>query len=328
MKQNVEPKAKSRPLASGNTLEKYLYKQGLANSSVKGYYKIILDFIAWSDGQNIETENTLPTDITAYIHHLRKKKLANATLNMRVKVLQLFFEYQIEQGQRSDNPAKHIKIRGVKRKKLYPIFSKEELEKLYQSYEIPNEEISYNNKNWFMMHKLSRQRNKTIIGLMIWQGLTTPEINRLTVKDVKLREGKIYIAGSRKSAERTLELQPQQIIELMEYQLATRNELLKHCKTPGEEFFISAPPTGSKESHRNDAFHVWKRLSQEIRKQNPKFINFKQVRTSVITHWLGEKNLRLVQYMAGHKYVSTTETYLVNQVEDLQADIEQFHPIG
>jgi integrase/recombinase XerD len=32
--------------------------------------------------------------------------------------------------------------------------------------------------------------------------------------------------------------------------------------------------------------------------------------------------------MAGHRYVSSTEGYLVNQMEDLQSDIEQFHPIG
>lgn len=311
-----------------STLEAYLYKQGLANSSVKSYYKIILDFITWCDTQNIEVENTLPADVTAYIHTLKRKKLANTTLNMRVKVLRLFFEYQIEYNHRADNPAKHIKIRGVKRKKLYPLLSKEELEQLYQNYTVPTEDKKHNNKNNAIMHRLSRQRNKVIIGLMIWQGLTTPEVNRLTVKDVKLREGKIYIAGSRKSAERTLDLQPHQIIELMEYQMQTRVELLKYCKEPGEEFFISAPPSGRLVSERSDSFHIWKRLSQEIREQTPKFINFKQVRTSVITHWLGEKNLRLVQYMAGHKYVSTTETYLVNQVEDLQADIEQFHPIG
>lgn len=311
-----------------STLEEYFYKKGLSNSSVKSYYSYVLDFIAWLDKQGIEAENTINTDITAYLSYLRKKGLASVTLNLRLKVLKYFFDYQIEHEQRNNNPAKHIKIRGVKRKKLYPLLSKEELEQLYQSYQIPTEDKKHNNKNNAIMHRLSRQRNKVILGLMIWQGLITPDINKLTLKDVKLREGKIYIAGGRKSAERTLDLKPYQIIELMEYLQTTRNELLKYCKTPGEEFFISAPPSGKLVSERNDSFHVWKRLSQEIRQQNPKFINFKQVRTSVITHWLKGNNLRVVQYMAGHKYVSTTETYLANQVEDLQADIEQFHPIG
>jgi integrase/recombinase XerD len=65
-------------------------------------------------------------------------------------------------------------------------------------------------------------------------------------------------------------------------------------------------------------------LSQEIRKQDKNSINFKQVRTSVITHCLKQFNLREVQYRVGHRYVSSTEAYLVNQMEDVQADIDRF----
>jgi len=312
-----------------SSLEKYLYSKGLSKSTVEAYYKSILEFIAWLDKQNIEAEQARAADIMAYISQLRKKELSNATISIRLQTVKHFFDYQIEQAHIKRNPATHIKIRGIQRKKLYPIFSKEELESIYQNYQVTKEtEGKYNNRNWFNIYKLSRQRNKTILGLMIWQGLTTPEINRLLLQDVKLREGKIYITGSRKSAERTLELKPYQIMELMEYQLTTRAELLKLHENPGDEFFMSSPPVGEKKGKRNDAKNIWKRLSEEIREKNPKFINFKQVRTSVITHWLKGYNLREVQYMAGHKYVSSTEEYLVNQVEDLQADIEQFHPIG
>ena len=38
-------------------------------------------------------------------------------------------------------------------------------------------------------------------------------------------------------------------------------------------------------------------------------------------------NLREVQYMSGHKFVSSTEAYLVNDLEDLQEDIAKYHPI-
>ena len=120
-------------------------------------------------------------------------------------------------------------------------------------------------------------------------------------------------------------------MELMEYRLKTREELLRFYPNGSgpDRFYISAPAAGRKVSTTRDKpLEIWKRLSQEMKTQNPRFINFKQVRTSVITHWLGQHNLRQVQYMAGHKYVSTTETYLVNQVEDLQADIEKFHPIA
>ncbi len=115
-------------------------------------------------------------------------------------------------------------------------------------------------------------------------------------------------------------------MELMEYQFTTRAELLKYCKEDTNNLFISSPPVGKNYSSRTDIKEIWKRLSQEIKIQDKGFINFKQVRTSVITHWLKQFNLRQVQYMAGHRYVSSTEGYLVNQVEDLQADIDEFYP--
>lgn len=122
-------------------------------------------------------------------------------------------------------------------------------------------------------------------------------------------------------------------MELMEYQLTVRNELQKLLPiTIGANqtvrYFLPTPAAGKKAITDNDGTNIWKRLSGEIRNTKKKFINFRQVRTSVITHWLKQNNLRQVQYMAGHRYISSTESYLVNQMEDLQADIETFHPIG
>ncbi|CAM4113381.1 hypothetical protein SAMN06265348_103289 [Pedobacter westerhofensis] len=52
-----------------------------------------------------------------------------------------------------------------------------------------------------------------------------------------------------------------------------------------------------------------------------------QVRQSVITEWLKEKDLRTVQYMAGHRYVSSTERYKTNDLEDLKDALQKFHPL-
>jgi hypothetical protein len=32
--------------------------------------------------------------------------------------------------------------------------------------------------------------------------------------------------------------------------------------------------------------------------------------------------------MAGHRYVSSTEAYQINNIEELQDDIKKYHPIG
>jgi integrase/recombinase XerD len=342
----------SSQLPVASSLKNYLQQKDLSKATIQHYNSQALAFITWCDIQNIAVENCTSTDITSYLKHLQNKGQQNKTRNINLNVLKHFFEWQIQAEQRQDNPAKHIKIRGIKTKKLYPTFDKQELESLYRSYEIPSDEHNKSKCNWFNNYKLSKQRNKAILSLMIYQGLCTDEVNRLRIQDIKLKEGTVFIAGTRNSNERTLELKPHQIMELMEYQLTTRKELLKLKKSailikvaepvepkiaepvvlkvgePVEAYFLPTPAAGKKTITANDGIHIWKRLSQEIRKTNNKFINFKQVRTSVITHWLKQYNLRQVQYMAGHKYVSSTETYLANQIEDLQTDIEQFHPIG
>ena len=116
----------------------------------------------------------------------------------------------------------------------------------------------------------------------------------------------------------------------MEYQLTTRKELLNN--QTNEQYFIPSLPVGKKSvdcgQKAVDTTNIWKALSKEIKTQNKKFINFQQIRTSIITHWLKQYNLRQVQYMAGHRFISSTERYLANQVEELQLDIDTFHPIG
>ena len=315
--------------------KQYLQAKDLSKATIQHYTSLATAYITWCDMQNIEVENSTSTEVTSYLKHLQNKGQQNKTRNFALNIIKHFFDWQIQTERRTDNPAKHIKIRGTKHKILYPIFTKQELESLYHSYEIPADDHKKANCNWFAYYKLSKQRNKAILSLMVYQGLCTDEVNRLTVKDINLREGSIFIAGSRKSNERTLELKPHQIMELMEYAMQARQELSKlQAPSPsgrageGLLYFLPTPSAGKKTISDNDGINIWKRLSEDIRAKNGKFINFKQVRTSVITHWLKQHNLRQVQYMAGHRYISSTESYLANQMEDLQADIEQFHPIG
>jgi len=343
-KNNKEVKSREQS-ESGNSFKEYLQSQGKSKSTVSHYNNYILDFISYLDADQTEVNPDSywePTakEVLSYLNYLQKpvakggKGQENKTRNIRLNVIKQFFNWQIEQGQRADNPIAHLKIRGSKRQKLYPILSKQELAEIYISYTVPTKTHKKSKCNWFKTYQLAKQRNKAILSLMLNQGLTTPEVAKITLKDLKLKEGKIYIGGSRKSNERILALKSNQIIELMEYQYTTRSELLKFYPEPVEGsketetdlLFLSTPTAGKLKAVEEGNLQIWKGLRNDIRKYNPKFINFKQVRTSVITHWLKQYNLRQVQQMAGHRYVSSTEAYLVNQTEDLAKDIDEFHP--
>jgi len=309
-----------------NSFKEHLQSHGKSKSTVSHYNTYALDFLAWLDKDKTTIENATAKEVLSYLSHLQKRGQENKTRNIRLNVIKQFFNFQIDCGHRTENPVQHLKIRGTKTKKLYPILDKQQLDKIYNDYKIPDEKDERANRNWFESYRIGKARNKAILSLMINQGLTTPEVNNLQLNDLKLKEGKVFIGGGRKSNERILELKSNQIIELMEYQFTTRKELLKFCKEETNNLFISSPPFGRNYNVRTDCKEIWKRLSQELKKQNKGFINFKQVRTSVITHWLKQFNLRQVQYFAGHRYVSSTEGYLVNYTEDLQADIDEFYP--
>lgn len=45
-------------------------------------------------------------------------------------------------------------------------------------------------------------------------------------------------------------------------------------------------------------------------------------------YWLKHYNIREVQYMAGHRYISSTERYQQDDLESLHELIESLHPIG
>ncbi len=69
-------------------------------------------------------------------------------------------------------------------------------------------------------------------------------------------------------------------------------------------------------------------MFKAIRRQNPEILHPKQIRASVITYWLKNHNLRQVQYMAGYKYISSTERYQLNNLDELQSKQEKFHPLN
>ncbi len=267
-----------------STYKDYLQSIGHSKETVKAYAFYLMDFLSWTDGQAVEPESCASADVMAYLQHLQRKELSNISRKNYLIAVRHFFDWHIQRGTIESNPAKLIKLRGTQGRKLYQLLSKEELESIYHKYNAEQEPTG--KAQTYEIQRLSRQRNKAMLGLVIHQGLLTTEINELTLSDLKLKEGTVFIKGSRKSNERSLELKPQQILELMEYQLSTRKELLSFGNAGRDLLFLPAPASGQRIATANDGINIWKRLGQEVKAQNPRFKNFLQVRTAVITHWL------------------------------------------
>lgn len=304
------------------TFKNYLLSKGYSSQTSESYNRGLLQYVVWAETQKIEVEQSTYNEVISYVQYLKNRGLQQRSIQQSVNSIKHYFKWVVKRQLRNDNPTSNVNIKGVRQRKLHNTLSKQELEKLYNDFTIKEKENDLNkNQNWYAVSQLAKKRNKIILGMLIYQGLATTELSRITVNDLKLREGKIFVAGTRRSNERTLKLEAHQILDVMEYQLKTREEILK---LTGKETDLLFTSFGQSAKFHN----IISKLLPQLKKLNRNIKSVNQLRTSVITAWLKSYNLREVQYMAGHRYVSSTENYLANDLEDLQEDINKYHPIG
>ena len=287
----------------------YLEKNGYTTKSIPTYLKTQNQFTEWCNSYGTTAETIDYKTFLKYIEHLRERQLKPRTLKSYVSNLKIYFNYLTEENHRTENIIQNINIKGVKQEVIHNLLTQYELEDLYQSY---NTETG---------NPLARKRNKIMLGLLIYQGLTTHNLQQLQVENVQLYKGKIDILGTKKSNGRHLELKPWQLMELMEYINEVRPRILEQTNKETEQLFL---PLGSSLKLQNSL----SKITTELKKINHKFIDVKQIRTSVIVNWLKQHNLRKVQYLAGHRYISSTERYQQDDLENLHKTINTFHPFS
>ena len=297
--------------------QNYLIAKGYTTDTTTGMLKTTNKFLVWINEQAIEITTINYNDITAYIKTNQQRNIKARTTQIIITNVKHYLNYLVDAGILGSNPALALKLKNAKRKTVYNILTAEELETIYKTYQV---ELPINPKAPPQtLNKLSRKRNKVLLGLLIYQGLTAEDIKNLEVKHLELREGKITIPGTKRSNERILKLEPHQIFDLYDYVNEIRKEILRLTKKQSASLFISI---GTAHKLQNTI----QKLIEEIKEQNRHVVNLDQVRASIITNWLKHYNKRKVQYMAGHRYVSSTEAYEANNIESLQEDLQKYYP--
>ena len=284
----------------------YLKSKGMTPRTINGFKRVIGIFLNWVKKEQLDIEQVRYQDILLFMKHCQKKGASQRTIQHYLSVVKHFYDHLIEQGRKESNPVTGIKVQGVKRKTLYHIFEPHELHTIYNSYQDES---------------LKGKRNKVILSLLVYQGAKTEELVKMEVQDVKLKEGKIEIPGGAKSERRILKLEAHQIMELYDYVSHTRKEILSQSKQQTEKLLVSMEGGESFSS-------CMTRLMYWVKRKNKLVVNAKQLRASVIVKWLRQYNLRQVQYMAGHRYISSTESYQQSEMEGLTEEVNKFHPLG
>jgi integrase/recombinase XerD len=282
--------------------EQYLQAKRYSPSTITRYRLYEEVFTNWLAREQLTGEQATYNDVIAFMRHMHEKGKSKKTIHGQLNIMRHYFNYLTLEGRREDNPAAGVYVRGIVRKLPNNLLKMDELEELYRRYQL---QLNVD------------PAKKIMLGLLIYQGMHTEEITRLEAAHIMVREGKIFVKGTPHSNERWLPLQAHQVVELQQYLQANR---LK------EGIFL-ARPARVDASTRNIGNRM-RHMIVQLQKLNPKVINTNQIRNSVITFWLQQYNLRQVQYMAGHKYVSSTERYQVLNKDDLQNELQKHHPMS
>lgn len=289
----------------------YLEKEKYSSTTIEGYVKQAEKLTQWCKNNNTSPEGIDYKTILNYIKYLQEQKSSKKTVNHKIGSLKIYFKYLLSEFYRLDNPIENIHLKGIKRTIHYVILEPDELEDLYYSFETENIKDAY--------HRLTAKRNKILAGLLVYQGLTTTELIRLELEDLQLNKGKIYIKSGLKNNARTLELKPWQVMEFLEYIQVTREKIITRKHIESNRIFI---PNNKRLGNTMSS------IIKKLKKTNNKVINVHQIRASVITNWLKKYNLREVQVLAGHRYISSTERYVQDDLESLHEIVNNFHPIS
>ena len=284
----------------------YLYGKKLSEASRKSIIKQVNAFNQWIEAESIpDITEVSYNDIMAYVKHCSSSGNAQKTIAIKLTFLNHYFMWLVKEGEIPDNPVSNIHIKGIQRKHLCHSLKKEELDKLYHE---------------FNPAGAAGIRNKVMLGLIVYQALRVEELTSLTLKSLQLREGKIRIEAGRKTNGRTLTLESHQVVDLLEYISNARKELLELTGKETEQLFTSSG-TGDK------LLNTLQYILAQLKKQNTDVKDWKQLRASVITYWIAIYGLRKAQYLAGHRFISSTEEYQQQDLDELQGDIDRFHPL-
>lgn len=293
------------------TFEKYLRSKKYAAETIRQTRNYAGVFLEWLDGR--EVENVDYKMFTDFIFQLKETKSTKLTKRIILAVRHYYNSLVIDK-----NPAAGIHIRSKRNHILNQIASYKNLLDLYQNYQTLDDRT---------------KRNKVILGVLIYQGITSGELQQLEIGHVKLKEGKIYIPSHGKSNPRVLNLNAAQLLDLQEYTLLIRPRMLANVKgyRPGRKpNEISPMIYGRLFFSENGSANIKNSLVnmfRAIKKTYPKITSGKIIRSTVLAEWLKTEDIRIVQHKAGHRYVSSTERYNVYNLGELKDALKKYHPL-
>ncbi len=284
----------------------YLERKKYRPGTIEGIERYVKRFLQWLEDENLIVTSLTYSDLLSFVRKMRSQGISIHTLNCHLAGVQHYMEHLRRKGKVKHNPAVNLRVKGKTETLPSNLLSRDQLQEIYDSY-LPKTPM--------------QKRNKMILGFITCQGLVREELQRLEPGDLDLNKATVRIRKNVRLQARTLKLAAEQVLPLKEYIEKVRPELLELKGIGSEKLLISS---GSS----NHLKEVTRELIYCLRKKHPYFKNLLQLRCSLISHWAQEKNIREVQYMAGHNSIISTQRYTLANMDELKEQLGRFHPLS
>jgi len=307
----------------------YLLKKGLANTTIRQHEQNISLFLTWLNGESKLLKQCGYPEMIRFIDSSTVASNSfskrNRDINRILTSVTYYFDAVAEKNSLLNNPARNIRIRTHNKRLVHDLLEYNELIELYRYHK------SRTPRNI---------RNQVILGFLIFQGLTARELQNLMIEDLRFEEGQVLIRGDqynslkKGTAGRILPLEAIQMVDLVDYLGVIRPKILsgKYLNNSGRK-----PKRNRRVKNTNqvilslkgaaDLKNTLHHLFIDLKRGNSKIKSSSQLRQSLVAHWLTKFNLRRVQYLAGHRFVSSTEWYKGSNMEELKREIDAYHPL-
>ena len=283
----------------------YLQRKGLRPRTIESYLNELKTIQKVNQRTNLELDEYTYSDVMDFVKRRQRMGVGTRTINGELNTLRKYFNYLILEGLKGDNPAVGLIVKGAKKNTLYNLISQEKLEEIYknQTYDLPKD-----------------CRNKVILGLLIYQGLSIEELKRVNTFNIDIEEGVLTVPEGAKSNGRTITLLSKQLMPIMQYLGYKRQQLNPEKAERLNQLIIS-------EGSDDKITASLATIKRNLKKQYPEFQSWLQLRASVISQKVTPSNLRQMQYYFGFKYIDSVERYLEQSVDDLREELDRFFKV-
>lgn len=276
----------------------------MSDNTIEAYLRDIRNFCTFVKDRGVEApEQAANAEVVAFLMQLKQEGKAKATVNRKLAAIRTWFQYLVEEGQVSRNPALDIKSPKIARKEI-EYLSVEEVERLL---ELPDESPK-------------GIRDRAIMELIYATGIRASELIALEIDDVNVRMGFVTCDGENMKA-RIIPIGRPGRKAMEAYLYGSRQEILSRHPEERTLFvnYIGRPIT------RQGLWKILKEYGEEAELSHS--LTPQVLRNSFAVHMLQNgADLKSLQELLGHEDISATQIYLSvtkNRIKDVY---DKTHP--